>query len=77
MSMTKDQILAEALKLPPDEQDQLADAVWRLLNGATQQEIEAEWAEEIRRRLDRHERGEGSSRPSDEVVARLRNMKAP
>lgn len=76
MSMTKDQILAEAMKLKPEEQEQLADAVWRVANGASQQEIEGEWAEEIRRRLDRIERGEGSSRPSDEVVERLRNKKA-
>jgi putative addiction module component (TIGR02574 family) len=76
MAMTKDQLLQEATKLPPQEQEQLADACWRLAHGTTPAQIEAEWATEIRRRLDAIERGEGSSKLSDDVVQRLRNKKA-
>ena len=76
MPMTKDQILAEAMKLEPEEKEQLADAFWRVAHGATREEIEAEWAVEIRRRVDALERGEVETIPSDEVVARLRNKKA-
>jgi putative addiction module component (TIGR02574 family) len=74
--MTKDQILAEAMRLAPEEQEQLADAVWRVAHGASREQIEAEWAAEIRRRLDAIERGEAVSKSSDEVVERLRNKKA-
>ena len=76
MSMTREEILAEALKLPAEEQEQLADAVWRVAHGSKPEEIEAEWAAEITRRLDAIERGESSSKLSDDVVARLRNKKA-
>jgi len=76
MSMTREQILAEAIKLPPEEQEQLADAVWRVSHGATRGEIEAEWAAEINRRLGAVARGEGTSKLSDDVVERLRNKKA-
>lgn len=76
MSMTMSELLQEAMKLKPEEREQLADAFWRAAHGATRDEIEADWAQEIRRRLDSIERGEGTSKLSDDVVQRIRNKKA-
>lgn len=73
MAITKDQLLQEVMKLDPQEQEHLADTCWRLAHGASRKEIESEWVIEIRRRLDAIERGEGTSKFSDEVVQRLRN----
>ena len=72
MSMTKDQILAEAMKLEPAGRGQLANAFWRVAHGISREQIDAEWAAEIRRRIDALDRGEASSKLSDEVVERLR-----
>jgi hypothetical protein len=38
-------IFAEALALPPDMREKLADQLWQSLDGAYQQEVQAEWAE--------------------------------
>lgn len=71
MSMTKDQILAEARALEPAEQEQLADELWMLAHGESEQSIQSAWADEIRTRLERAKRGEGSSKPVEEVIERL------
>lgn len=76
MTLTKDQLLNAAKSLDRNDQEELSDAIWMLAHGASEQDVQALWADEIRRRVARAERGEGSSKPVDEVVARLR-AKAP
>jgi putative addiction module component (TIGR02574 family) len=71
--MTKEQILNEVRALDPEDQEQLADAIWLAAQGVTREQIEAEWAEEIRRRLAAMDRGEGSSKPVEQVMQRLRD----
>jgi hypothetical protein len=70
--MTKEQILAEAKSLEPADQEQLAEAILMQANGMTADQIDALWATEIQNRIDRADRGEGSSAPVEEVVKRLR-----
>lgn len=72
MSLTKDQILAEARALNPVEQEELAESLWLIAHGETKESVETAWAEEIRRRIDRADRGEGSSVPVDEAIAEIR-----
>jgi putative addiction module component (TIGR02574 family) len=46
-----DQILKAALALPPGARAMLADHLLASLDGPTQKEIDAAWAEEIERRI--------------------------
>jgi putative addiction module component (TIGR02574 family) len=46
-----DQILKAALALPPGTRAMLADHLLASLDGPTQKEIDAAWAEEIERRI--------------------------
>jgi putative addiction module component (TIGR02574 family) len=51
--MDVNELLAEALRLPPEERAALADELIRSLDTADDPDAEAEWAEEIRARMDR------------------------
>lgn len=65
-------ILDQALKLPADERAVLAANLWASLEGDSDPDVEAAWAEEIRRRLHRIESGEDQPVPWDEIRSRLR-----
>jgi len=72
MSMTKKEILAAAMALEPDDRQDVAEELWCSLDSAAQERVTEAWVQEIERRLDLAARGEGNSKPVDEVVARLR-----
>jgi putative addiction module component (TIGR02574 family) len=61
-----------ALQLPPDARAALAGELLASLEGTqVDSDREAEWANEIRRRLDAYERGEVTAIPADQVLSRL------
>lgn len=72
MTESTQHVLDLALKLPPDERAVIAAELWASLQGETDPDVEAAWAEEIRRRLTRVESGEDPTVPWEEVRARLR-----
>ena len=77
MSISFEQIKAEAAKLSPAQRAELADELLRSLDppaddDATPEEIERAWNVEIRRRMDMIDRGEARLIPGDEVMARMR-----
>ncbi len=70
-------LVDEARKLTPDEQWELLRQLHEVVEDdevaeGTPEEIEAAWMEEVGRRIDRAERGEGQSYSSEEVVAAAR-----
>ena len=69
-------ILEEARKLTLDEREELVLRLQVELDKdeseGTPEEIEAAWMEEVERRAAAFERGETTSRPADEVHARIR-----
>ena len=76
MNKRVETILDQARKLTPEERDELI-ARLRIEFEAddadgTPEEIEAAWAEEIGRRIDRAERGESTFVPAEVLIARLR-----
>lgn len=71
MSMTKDQILAEAMALGPDEREALAEELWLSLNGGQRAAVDAAWLEEVRRRDAAFTAGQIQDSDLDEVMARL------
>jgi putative addiction module component (TIGR02574 family) len=73
MAMSKEQILTEAMSLNPREREAIAEELWLSIDEQTKEELAAAWTDEIRNRVDKAARGEGSSKSVDEVVGRLRN----
>jgi hypothetical protein len=67
MSLTKDQILAEAMALKPREREELAEEL--LLS--VSEILDPEWAAEIRRRLGEIDQGE-ELLDGDEVMRQAR-----
>ena len=57
------QILEEAMQLPPQERQELADALLRSLESA----LEASWAEEVRRRIGSVDSGRTELIPWEQV----------
>lgn len=67
------QIIEEARKLSPEERMDLIDQLEAEFGSeGTPEEIEAAWMEEVGRRIERAERGEGTTYDFDEVMAELR-----
>jgi putative addiction module component (TIGR02574 family) len=57
------QLLAEALQLSPEERAALAGELIQSLDPQVDEEAEAAWSLEIRRRLDRLDAGRRASKP--------------
>ena len=70
MSLTYEQIAAEAMRLSAEERADLADKLW--LSVDTPEEVAAAWDAEIERRIAQIDSGEVETIPHEEVIARLR-----
>ncbi len=69
MSMTKDQILTEAMALDPREREELAEALWQC---PVPDELEPGQVAEIRRRSIALDNGLAQPIPGEQVMAELR-----
>jgi putative addiction module component (TIGR02574 family) len=69
MSMTKDQILTEAMALDPRERDEVAEALWQ---GIVSDEFTARQVAEVRRRVAALDNGEVQAAPGEQVMRELR-----
>jgi putative addiction module component (TIGR02574 family) len=79
VSMTWEELLEKALQLPSDEKRNIARALYE--NFADEEaedededpaEVEAAWAEEIKRRVEEIQNGTVETIPADEVFAEMR-----
>lgn len=70
MSLTYEQIVAEALKLPPQERADLADRLW--ISVDMPEAVAAAWDAEIERRIAQLDAGEVDTIPFEQVLAELR-----
>jgi putative addiction module component (TIGR02574 family) len=68
MSQTTEEIIAAALKLPPESKAKLADELLASLDGPEQTEIDDAWAVEAERRIDEYDRGGIKTIPADQVL---------
>jgi putative addiction module component (TIGR02574 family) len=71
MSKTTDDILNNAMRLSTTERAELAAALLASLDGEPEDAVEAAWATEIQRRIERVQSGEAKGRPWSEVRERL------
>ncbi len=67
MSKTAQRLLDQALRLDVSERAELAAELLASLDGEPEEDVEAAWAAEIRRRAERARSGEDSGRPWAEV----------
>jgi hypothetical protein len=72
MTKHEEAVVKAAREMSREAKAQLAHALIADLDRDDQKAVDDAWAIELRRRIEAMDRGEGSSKPSDEVVARLR-----
>ncbi|WP_420125241.1 addiction module protein [Longimicrobium sp.] len=77
--LTWEELLQQALLLPPDEQERIARALYENLADLDDEDededpadVEAAWAEEIGRRVEEIRNGTVELVPADELMAELR-----
>jgi putative addiction module component (TIGR02574 family) len=68
MSMTKEQIIAEVMKLDPEERDEVAEEIWQ----RNAPDLTPEQMAEVRRRIEAIDRGEVEMIPGEQVMRELR-----
>jgi putative addiction module component (TIGR02574 family) len=66
-----EQILAEALKLPPVERAELVENLLSSFEFRSRKAIDALWAQEVEDRIDAFERGELAAIPAEEVFSEI------
>ena len=74
MSMTVDQLVAEARQLPRDLRAELLDRLGLDLHGEASAEAEAEWNRTALERLLAVDSGRSQANPGEEVMARMRRL---
>jgi putative addiction module component (TIGR02574 family) len=72
MSKTTDDILNRAKRLSTTERAELAAGLLASLDGEPDDDVEAAWAAEIQRRVERVRSGEAKGRPWPEVREHLK-----
>ena len=74
--LTWEELLEQALQLPADEREKIARALYESLadeeDDEDPAEVEAAWAEEIKRRVEEIRNGTVEMIPADEVFAEMR-----
>ncbi|MEW5815657.1 MAG: addiction module protein [Spirochaetota bacterium] len=75
MSKLGEQILAEALKLPPMERAELVEHLLSSFEFPSRETIDALWAQEVEDRIDAFERGEITTIPAKEVFEKIERHK--
>jgi putative addiction module component (TIGR02574 family) len=76
MYASSEQILKEALALPPQERAELVEQLLATFQSPPDPQIDEMWAREAEDRLDAYDRGELKAVPAEEVFKRIRQRRA-
>lgn len=76
MSASSEQILKEALALPPQERAELVEQLLATFQSPPDAHIDELWAREAEDRLDAFDRGELKAVPAEEVFSKIRQRRA-
>ncbi len=71
MTALAEQILKDALKLPPVDRASLIQRLFQSFDSAPDQQIDAAWADEAESRIAAYEAGNMNALPAEEVFNRL------
>jgi putative addiction module component (TIGR02574 family) len=77
MRQNREEVLIQAMALPPDDRALLADKLLNSLDSPRKEEINFLWAEEAERRLQQIISGEVEPIPGDEVFREIRRTFIP
>ena len=72
MADSAQKVLDEALQLPEQDRERIADCLWRSTHGFTNAEIAREWKLATSRRLEDIAAGRGDRMPHDRVMEQMR-----
>lgn len=75
MSKLGEQIIAEALALPPMERAEIVERLLSSFDFASRAEIDALWAQEAESRIDAYDRGEIKAISAKEVFEKIERQK--
>ena len=75
MSTTGEQILRQALALPPDERAELVEQLLATFQAPPNPELDQLWAQEAHDRLDAYDRGEIEAIGVEEVFDQINKQK--
>ncbi|MCL4456113.1 MAG: addiction module protein [Nitrospirae bacterium] len=75
MSRQSEQVLAEALDLPPIERAEIVEKLLTSFEFSERKTIDELWAQEAESRIDAYERGEISAIPAKEVFEKIEQRK--
>ena len=70
--MSIDQLTAEALSLPPEERETLAQKLWESIDDQEELDLEPEYMREVLRRVEELRSGKVVGIPWEEVLASAR-----
>ena len=73
MIQKQEEIIEQAMALPPDARALLADKLLHSLDSPTREEIDRLWAEEAERRVRQIRNGEVERIPGEEVFKEIRS----
>jgi putative addiction module component (TIGR02574 family) len=73
--MSSKEIVAAAMKLPKKTRARIAEQLWHSVNGMSQSEVDAAWAEEAERRIDDLDSGKVKAKPLSVVMSQLRRRR--
>jgi len=71
MSPELDELLKRAMALPPEDRAAMASSLIESLNEAVDEDVEAAWNEEIKRRVDDIRSGRVKTIPGEQVLREL------
>ncbi len=71
MTAIAEQILEDALKLPPVDRAALIERLFKSFDSTSDKQIDAAWADEMESRIVAYEAGKISASPAEEVFVRL------
>lgn len=77
MTLTKEQIMTEAMKLDPVDRETLAEDLLLSVGGDDRAQIDKAWLAEAYRRDSALAAGKTTARPVDDVIRRLRGEDRP
>jgi len=76
MSTSSEQILQQALALPPEDRAEILERLLASFQSPPDPELDELWAREAEDRLDAYDRGEMGAVPAEEVFARIERQRA-
>lgn len=75
MTVLTQQVLEEAIHLPPTERAELVESILSSFDFPSRKEIDSLWAKEAEDRIFAYDRGEIKSTPANQVFERINRQK--